>query len=137
MTPIANRPAKNFGFAQAEDVLREVRNPARRIEFIRILFADILGRPMEFSFPASELEAAFREGKGFDGSSVEGFVRIEESDLIIQPDPKTFRHPHARRQALRRRQPPRPQAGPGRGQEGVRLRRLLGRPGAGVLHLPQ
>ena len=39
---------------------------------------------MDFSFPASELEAAFRDGKGFDGSSVEGFVRIEESDLDHQ-----------------------------------------------------
>lgn len=91
MTPTASRPPKDFGFADAEEVLREVRNPSRRIEFIRVLFADILGRPMEFSFPASELEAAFRDGKGFDGSSVEGFVRIEESDLVIQPDPKTFR----------------------------------------------
>ena len=48
---------------------------------------------MDFSFPSSELEAAFRDGKGFDGSSVEGFVRIEESDLIIKPDPTTFRRP--------------------------------------------
>jgi glutamine synthetase len=84
-------PAKDFGFADAEEVLRAVRDPSRRIEFIRVLFADILGRPMEFSFPASELEAAFKEGKGFDGSSVEGFVRIEESDLVIKPDPTTFR----------------------------------------------
>jgi len=91
MTVKAGRPSRDFGFANAEEVLREVRNPDRKIEFIRVLFADILGRIMDFSFPASELEAAFRDGKGFDGSSVEGFVRIEESDLIIKPDPKTFR----------------------------------------------
>lgn len=46
---------------------------------------------MDFSIPVSELEKAFSEGKGFDGSSVEGFVRIEESDLIIVPEPRTFR----------------------------------------------
>ena len=46
---------------------------------------------MDFSFPVAELEDAFRDGKGFDGSSVEGFVRIEESDLNIKPDPATCR----------------------------------------------
>ena len=55
------------------------------------MFPDILGRPMDFAFPSSELAKAFQEGKGFDGSSVEGFVRIEESDLVIKPDPTTFR----------------------------------------------
>jgi glutamine synthetase len=55
------------------------------------MFSDILGRPMDFSIPSSELDGAFRDGKGFDGSSVEGFVRIEESDLVIKPDPNTFR----------------------------------------------
>jgi glutamine synthetase len=84
-------PDRTSGFRNAEEVLRAVRDPRRRIEFIRVLFADILGRPMEFSFPVSELEETFRHGKGFDGSSVEGFVRIEESDLVIKPDPTTFR----------------------------------------------
>ncbi len=91
MTTTRSPKSKDFGFSSAEEVLRTVRDPSRRIEFIRVLFADILGRPMEFSFPSSELEAAFRDGKGFDGSSVEGFVRIEESDLVIKPDPTTFR----------------------------------------------
>jgi len=66
-------------------------NPANRIEFIRVMFPDILGRPMDFSFPSAELENAFRDGKGFDGSSIEGFVRIEESDLVIRPEARTFR----------------------------------------------
>ena len=65
--------------------------PENGIEFVRVMFPDILGRPMDFSFPSSELGKAFQEGKGFDGSSVEGFVRIEESDLVIKPDPTTFR----------------------------------------------
>jgi glutamine synthetase len=82
---------KNFGFVNEEEVLKAVLDPARKIEFIRIIFPDILGRPMDFSFPSAELEKAFAEGKGFDGSSVEGFVRIEESDLNIKPDPKTCR----------------------------------------------
>jgi len=55
------------------------------------MFPDILGRPMDFSIPSSELERAFSDGKGFDGSSVEGFVRIEESDLVIVPEARTFR----------------------------------------------
>jgi glutamine synthetase len=74
-----------------EEVLETTRNPSHRIEFVRIMFPDILGRPMDFAIPSSELKGAFSDGKGFDGSSVEGFVRIEESDLIIKPDAKTFR----------------------------------------------
>ncbi len=46
---------------------------------------------MDFTIPVSEVAAAFEEGKGFDGSSIAGFVRIEESDLVIKPDPRTFR----------------------------------------------
>ncbi len=86
-----SRPLKAFGFKDVQEVLDTVLDPEHKIEFIRIVFPDILGRPMDFAFPASELKAAFRDGKGFDGSSVEGFVRIEESDLVIKPDPATFR----------------------------------------------
>jgi len=82
---------KVFGYRKEEEVLKTILNPSNRIEFVRVVFPDILGRPMDFSFPGEELEKAFLEGKGFDGSSVEGFVRIEESDLIIKPDPSTFR----------------------------------------------
>jgi glutamine synthetase len=84
-------PLKTHGYANEEEVLRTVLDPSHKIEFIRVIFPDILGRPMDFSFPSGELEKAFRDGKGFDGSSVEGFVRIEESDLIVRPDPATFR----------------------------------------------
>ena len=82
---------KRFGYQGEKEVLDAVRRPENRIEFIRIIFPDILGRPMDFSIPGDELEKAFREGKGFDGSSVEGFVRIEESDLIIKPEASTFK----------------------------------------------
>lgn len=84
-------PLSGWGFGSERDVLDFVLAPDRRIEFIRIVFPDILGRPMDFTIPAHELEKAFLEGKGFDGSSVEGFVRIEESDLVIRPDFQTFR----------------------------------------------
>ncbi len=91
MVPKGNLAPKAFGMRDEKDVLNAVLDPAGGIEFIRLIFPDILGRPMDFTFPSSELEKAFSEGKGFDGSSVAGFVRIEESDLIIKPDPKTFR----------------------------------------------
>jgi len=89
----ATRPKtfKAFGTRDEKDVLAVIRDPANEIPFVRLIFPDILGRQMDFTIPASELEAAFKEGKGFDGSSIAGFVRIEESDLVIKPDPRTFR----------------------------------------------
>jgi len=84
-------PIKAFGYESEEEVLKTVLDPPNRIEFVRIHFPDILGRPMDFAIPGTELESAFLDGKGFDGSSVEGFVRIEESDLLIKPEPRTFR----------------------------------------------
>jgi len=83
--------SKDYGFKSEKDILEYVLNPANKVEFVRLHFPDILGRPMDFSFPKEELEKAFQEGKGFDGSSVEGFVRIEESDLVIRPEARTFR----------------------------------------------
>jgi len=91
MQKVAGKPLKNFGYENEEEVLDTVLNPAHKIEFVRIAFPDILGRQMDFAIPSYELKTTFRQGKGFDGSSVEGFVRIEESDLVIKPDPKTFR----------------------------------------------
>ncbi len=91
MTVSDSASIKRFGFRSQDEVLKVVNNPANRIEFIRLVFPDILGRPMDFTIPREELPAAFAEGKGFDGSSVEGFVRIEESDLNFKPDPRTFR----------------------------------------------
>lgn len=61
------------------------------IKFIRLWFPDILGHLKSFAITVEELEAALTEGKGFDGSSVEGFVRIDESDMLALPDPNTFR----------------------------------------------
>ncbi|MFW6159746.1 MAG: glutamine synthetase beta-grasp domain-containing protein, partial [Acidobacteriota bacterium] len=86
-----NPEFKGYGFLNEEHVLRFIQDPGNRIEFIRIIFPDILGRQMDFTIPKEELEKAFSEGKGFDGSSVEGLVRIEESDLVIRPEASTFR----------------------------------------------
>jgi len=85
------RPHKPFGFRTEREVLNYVAHPGNGIEFIRVIFPDVLGRQMDFSFPSGELDKAFHEGKGFDGSSIQGFVRIEESDLVIKPEARTFR----------------------------------------------
>ena len=72
----------------AEDVKAIVEE--RDIRFIRFWFTDILGHLKSFSINAQELDDAFDHGMGFDGSSITGFNAIEESDMIAQPDPRTF-----------------------------------------------
>jgi glutamine synthetase len=89
--PVVSKTFKAFGTRDEKDVLAVVRDPENDVQFIRLIFPDILGRPMDFTIPAGELATAFKEGKGFDGSSIAGFVRIEESDLVIKPDPRSFR----------------------------------------------
>ena len=60
------------------------------IKFIRLWFTDIVGTLKSFAITVEELEKALEEGMGFDGSSIEGFARIDESDMIALPDPTTF-----------------------------------------------
>ncbi len=60
------------------------------IKFIRLWFTDILGSLKSFAITVEELEQALEEGMGFDGSSIEGFARIDESDMVAMPDPATF-----------------------------------------------
>ena len=60
------------------------------IKFIRLWFTDILGLLKNFAITTEELEGALEEGMGFDGSSIEGFARIDESDMVALPDPDTF-----------------------------------------------
>jgi len=74
--------------ASADEVLKTVDR--KGIDFIRLQFTDILGVIKNVSIPASQLEKAFEEGIWFDGSSIEGFVRIQESDMRLAPDPSTF-----------------------------------------------
>ncbi len=77
---------KRFG---PEDILRKVKD--EQIGVVRLWFTDILGRLKGVAITPRELENALADGMGFDGSSIEGFVRIEESDLIARPDLDTFR----------------------------------------------
>ncbi|MBN1902222.1 glutamine synthetase [Candidatus Sumerlaeota bacterium] len=62
----------------------------KKVKFIRFWFTDVLGFLKSFTIMESEFENALMEGMGFDGSSIEGYARIEESDLIAFPDPDTF-----------------------------------------------
>ena len=78
-------------FENKEEILSFLENEGNDIKFINLLFPDILGELRGFSIPSYELEEAFKEGKGFDGSSIEGLVRVEESDLLVFPNAETFR----------------------------------------------
>jgi glutamine synthetase len=60
------------------------------VKFIRLWFTDILGMLKSFAITVEELEGALEDGMGFDGSSIEGFARIDESDMVALPDPDTF-----------------------------------------------
>ena len=74
--------------AEADYVLRTVEE--RGIRFVRLWFTDVLGFLKSFTITTQELEGALAEGMGFDGSSIEGFSRIQESDMVAIPDPATF-----------------------------------------------
>ena len=73
---------------QQEFVLRTVEE--RDIRFIRLWFTDVLGTLKSVAIAPAELEQAFTEGIGFDGSAIEGLARVYEADMIAQPDPSTF-----------------------------------------------
>ncbi len=72
-----------------EAVLKQIDEAG--VGYIRLCFTDVLGKIKGMSITRSEIEQVLEEGQGFDGSSVEGFARIEESDLMAMPDPLTFR----------------------------------------------
>lgn len=69
-------------------VMRTVEE--RGIRFIRLWFTDVLGRLKSFAIAPEDLEVAFEEGIGFDGSAIEGFTPLEEADMLAFPDPSTF-----------------------------------------------
>ncbi len=73
---------------QQEFVLRTIEE--RDIRFIRLWFTDVLGTLKSVAIAPAELEGAFEEGIGFDGSAIEGFARQFESDMLAKPDPATF-----------------------------------------------
>ena len=73
---------------QQEFVLRTLEE--RDIRFVRLWFTDVLGFLKSVAVAPAELEGAFAEGIGFDGSAIQGFARVYESDMIARPDPATF-----------------------------------------------
>jgi glutamine synthetase len=79
---------KNTKVKTKDDVLKVVDKLG--VQFVRLWFTDILGQLKSFAITPRELEGAFDEGMGFDGSSIQGFARIDESDMLAKPDPSTF-----------------------------------------------
>src|ERR671912_2944559 len=73
---------------QQDYVLRTVEE--RGIRLVWLWFTDVLGFLKSFAVTSEELEGAFDEGIGFDGSAIEGFARVAESDMLARPDPGTF-----------------------------------------------
>ncbi len=74
------------------DVVSEMleRIDADLVKFLRLQFTDIQGQPKNVAIPVQQAEKALEEGIWFDGSSIEGFARIEESDMILKPDLSTY-----------------------------------------------
>ena len=79
---------KNMLDAQRDYVLRTAEE--RQIKYIQLWFSDVLGIPKSFQITPAELENALIDGMTFDGSAIDGFSRIQESDVLAMPDPKTF-----------------------------------------------
>jgi len=73
---------------QEDFVLRALEE--RDVRFVRLWFTDVLGYLKSVAVAPAELEGAFDEGIGFDGSAIEGFARVYEADMLAKPDPSTF-----------------------------------------------
>ena len=71
-----------------DDVLRRVKE--EQVQFVQLWFTDLLGNLKSIEVPASAASTALTEGVGFDGSSIHGFARIDESDMVACPDAETF-----------------------------------------------
>ena len=78
--------------ANQPEQVNYIMNKAKEhdVKFIRLWFTDILGFLKSFAITVEELELSLTEGQGFDGSSIQGFARIDESDMVAMPDPNTF-----------------------------------------------
>src|SRR5215510_15429563 len=71
-----------------DEILAEIQ--AKKIRFVELQFTDIMGAVKSITIPVNELEATLDHGIWFDGSSIEGFARIAESDMFLKPDTATF-----------------------------------------------
>lgn len=74
---------------QSDFVLREIED--KGVKFVCLWFTDVVGALKSVAIAPAEVEVAFAEGIGFDGSAIEGLTRVYESDLLLSPDPATFR----------------------------------------------
>jgi glutamine synthetase len=83
-----NIPVMDSSERQREYVLRTVEE--RGVRMVRLWFTDVLGQLKSFAISPVELEGAFEEGMRFDGSSIDGFSRVQESDVLARPDPNSF-----------------------------------------------
>lgn len=81
-------PLRPDSTRQEDFVLRTLEE--RGIRFVRLWFADVLGYLKSVAIAPAELENAFAEGIGFDGSAIEGFARVTEADMLAKPDASTF-----------------------------------------------
>src|SRR5579875_3321823 len=105
--------------SQKDYVLRTVEE--RGIRFVQMWFTDVLGTPKAFSITPAELDNALEEGMTFDGSAIDGFSRVQESDVLARPGGGRpggevfLRLLHPGRQPGGGRPPPRPAPGPGGG----------------------
>ncbi|MFH1683273.1 MAG: glutamine synthetase beta-grasp domain-containing protein, partial [Candidatus Margulisiibacteriota bacterium] len=87
--PVIKRRESTMGLdAASKEVLERAKSD--EIKFVLLQFTDILGMMKCVTIPAKSLQNAFDKGVWFDGSSIEGFVRIAESDMILKPDPLTY-----------------------------------------------
>ena len=86
------RPEPGPGPSIDEEAVKYVLRSAREhdVKFIRLWFTDILGTLKGFAITVDELEGVLRNGASFDGASIEGLTRVDESDMIAMPDPSTF-----------------------------------------------
>ena len=94
MTPTPARPARetfptDLSGAGKRDILELAEQ--FHVDFLRLQFTDILGVNKNVEVPRSQFDKALDGEIMFDGSSIEGFVRIEESDMLLKPDLATFR----------------------------------------------
>ena len=78
---MSNEEAKEYALKTTKD---------KDVKLIKLWFTDILGFLKSFAITPRELEEALANGVGFDGSSIEGFARIDESDMVALPDPTTY-----------------------------------------------
>ena len=73
---------------QEDFVIRALEE--RDVRFVRLWFTDVLGYLKSVAVAPAELEGAFSEGIGFDGSAIEGLARVTEADMLLKPDPGSF-----------------------------------------------